>query len=87
LRPPAEIKKPNDEAIQLLGGWPPDDIEVPRWWSSKITSTGAIHGAILQRSVLISQKNVFQVHAVDEAGSVVVRTKAEGSSEARAKDT
>jgi hypothetical protein len=29
-------------------------------------------------------KNAFQVHAVDEAGSVVVRAKAEGSSEARA---
>jgi transposase len=48
---------------------------VPRWWSSKITSNGSHPWAILQQSVFDLAKNVFQVHAVDVAGSVVLRKR------------
>src|ERR1700683_1447873 len=43
-------------AANRWGGWPPDGIEVPRWWSSKITSNGSHPWAILRRLVLISQR-------------------------------
>jgi transposase len=48
---------------------------VPKWWSSKITSNGSHPWAILQTIGLDLAKNVFQVHAVDEAGNVVVRKR------------
>ena len=41
-----------------MGWMAPDGIEVPRWWSSKITSNGSHPWAILRRLVLISQKTI-----------------------------
>jgi transposase len=48
---------------------------VPKWWSAKITSNGSHPWAIFTTIGLDLAKNVFQVHAVDEAGSLVMRKR------------
>ena len=48
---------------------------MPKWWSAKITSNGSHPWAIFTTIGLDLAKNVFQVHAVDEAGSLVMRKR------------
>ena len=45
------LKQVAGSVVNRWGGWPPDGIDVPGWWSLEITSKGSHPWAILQQRI------------------------------------